>query len=437
MKDSERLTNPEAVDQLRSKLRLKASDLAGAWPAASAREEGRSTTGLHRLRKTRLEAAIERGFACDESSRLVAWSASHLSAFAARTARRSGELASKKVIVRTFRGLACALTAMKHRDGRLTFDAIWPIIEALEELAAVICSSAALRVAFAECYGRLVADQRDPVVTCGLTWGINELLERGSDSCRLARRVTQQVLAADCSDASNALLLFMSKLRPRTDWLVRNVQFSPAGTIIVSDFLQLARSASEEISRILAGRAGNPRSLSQIIESFDHSSAISGILAMASLKIAFRTACTRSIATKNAETGLRRLFDTIVAKATLPNGSVFLAIEAIEAIRDKFPRWCAEAMAERVTGAAPALRIGLFVCLAEGYEEIHAGRLQRRIPRFIATQPGVRFQACTPKTADLDFFGQRIAELSNAGVLLADETEWANKRWTLLERGAV
>jgi hypothetical protein len=156
---------------------------------------------------------------------------------------------------------------------------------------------------------------------------------------------------------------------------------------------------------------------------------------MASLKIAFRRAVGSPLASNTPQRGLRRLFDMIVSRATLPGGSVFLAIEAIEAIRDKFPKWCAEAMAECVPTAAPPLRIGLFVCLAEGYEEIHAGRLQRHIPRFIATHQGVIFQATAARTADLDYFGRRVSELPDAGVLLAKETAWANNRWSLLDRG--
>jgi hypothetical protein len=328
MKAPERRPVPEVVDRLRSTLRLRASDLAGAWTA----REGDRSPAIHRLRKTRLEMEIERDMASDESFRSVAWAASHVSAFAARAALQRGEPASRHVIESSFRGLACALTAIKRRDGNLTFDAIWPILESVAELAAVICPSATLRVVFAECYGGLVAQQRDPVVTCGLAWGINALLERGMSSSRLARLVMHQMLEADTSDASGALFLFLSRLWPRSQWLRRPVCLSPAGTIIVSDFLQLAEVAGQEIEEILEDRPTEPRALSQILGSFDQSSAVSGILALASLRIAFRKACAASLATKAPAGDWRRLLEMIMAMTTVPNGSVFLAFEAIEAI---------------------------------------------------------------------------------------------------------
>jgi len=356
------------------------------------------------------------------ASRPAAWRFTH------RLAREVRNNPTAAMVRGAFAVLDRVIAAMRAR-GPVRFDHLWPVLEAIEQIAAIIAGNADLCAAYVDGCAALVARHPDPAVVSGIAWSVNELLERGPESKELARRTAEALVEVDSSDITMATLLMIAESRPKDRALLplRSDALSPAGWMLVSALLHVADEATAEVGAWVDDPRAPLDRFTELLSLLYVHVPFMGLIAMAALKLVFVRLLT---AAKFRRTPMEplviklctSLFDEIDHHAD----AAFLVTEACEAIRDKQPRACALAMVRIFRTASPRVRQGIAICVAEGYEEDFGGALQRLVPRFIVDRAGVRFN--TAAANDLDVFGTRVAALARSDRTIYPHLAWMNER---------
>jgi hypothetical protein len=137
--------------------------------------------------------------------------------------------------------------------------------------------------------------------------------------------------------------------------------------------------------------------------------------------------------TPNQKPAMRDAFVRETCRLLLVSGaagraSAFLAIEAIEAVRDKAAGICVAEMLRCLPKAPPSLVQGVFICIVEGYEERFAGEMQDVVPLFTLT-PAKYVAGAEPNP--LDRFGMAAARATRLHPRLRRNLEWANGRFSI------
>jgi hypothetical protein len=324
----------------------------------------------------------------------------------------------------------------------LTFDQFWPTLETLEEIAAVVVSvdrahDHGAADVFARSYAKLVSGSADPVVTCALAWGVNEFLERGDASEALGRRIAAELQAADATEQSACILAALTHLRGEIAAVAPQVSsLTNDARLLTASFDRLAAGGTEELRVLLGAHALPGKTKIDLLPSVQRDCALlasreplTGLLAMATMKRIVRELwrpSARNIAARDAF--VREFCELLLGAAAEGKISSFLAIEAIEAVRDKAAPICVAQMLRYLPNASAALAQGIFVCIVEGYEERFAGEQQPVVPRFLLAPPRYRKGAIA---LPLDKFGVAAARTASDVVHLCKNLQWANGRFAL------
>jgi hypothetical protein len=321
-----------------------------------------------------------------------------------------------------------------------TLDHAWIVLEHLEEAAIPLVTAPGhtgpVIVEFARLYAKLASTVSGRPVKCALAWGINELVERGSTSKALGLLVAGRL--AECDDVAirgtlGALLHLRAKeLRELPESQLALIREGSAALIAPM------RAAVEEFGgRVIGLERRRPSeavdallvALDPLVRELDRPDALSVVLGLAALKLAFKPALELlAREPKLRRPALRAICERLFLPASRdPGRLIFPRVEAAEAIRDKYPGPCARIMADLVPHVDDRVRQGLFLCLAEGYEEKFDGTIQPRIPRF-RHEPGGETSFEVPRGRQLDHFGRLIAAVYPRLPELRPFMAWFNAR---------
>jgi hypothetical protein len=360
----------------------------------------------------------------DDRVILQAWRSSHIPPLALR---RGTPKEAPALLAATFDEITSLLSDVPHE--RITYDRLWTILELLEELAAVVVRIHGLSRIYARLYARLVIDARSPFVMCALTWGINELLERGAGSAKLALDIARLVLDEGCSAETSSVLQILGDLRADLVPLLDAHQL-PGKSEDAARLRHRASDAALAAQRAIVRLARQGRTLQTlpaevlaIVRQLDASAPLDGILAMAGVKLVVRALwrTRESLPLRNHRAFIHRL---CAALLDVNAASAFLRIEAAEAIRDKWTPVCIAEMVHVFPRGSALMRQGIMVCVAEGYEEHYAGELKRSLPFYelnpVRYKPVARRVASQKMLRQLDAFGSALARFARTRP--ADET---------------
>ncbi|MGH7488431.1 MAG: hypothetical protein ACREMY_22960, partial [bacterium] len=329
-------------------------------------------------------------------------------------------------------------------DAPATLDVFWPVLEALEEAGIEAAVEKELAECFARRFAQLATECHVPALIPVLAWGVNEFLERGHRSARLGVMIADRLVDVDTSDQVRCVLELLRVLRPSVRRRLPNAhpESRSARDLLGSLFGQI-QAASDHIASAIPSTPRMAFSTlfdddgAEMIHLMTSDSPLMGVVAMAATKLVLRRFCQSLLAAP--ETLRLPAVDYVCRTVVDRTGSnrmpaAFLAIEALEGIRDKFPSEFALVMARMVLTAPPHLRQGVFICVAEGYEEDFRGERQSQVPQFVWHGSRVRF--LSPSLHPLDAFGRRIARLASADVSLRTHLDWMNARLQLWQTAA-
>ncbi len=348
--------------------------------------------------------------------------------FTHRLAREVRNEPTAAMVLGAFAVLDRVLGAMRSK-GPVRFDRLWPVLEAIEQIAAIIAGDADLCSAYVAGCVALVVRHPDPAIVCGLAWSVNELLERGPESKELARRTAEALVEIDSSDITMATLLMIAESRPKDRALLplHSGALSPAGWMLLGSLLRLAEEATAEVGAWLDDPRANVERFTELLSLLYVQEPLMGLIAMASLKLVFvRLLTAAKFRRAPIEPLVIKLCTSLFSEIDRHADAAFLVTEACEAIRDKQPRACALAMVRIFRTASPRVRQGIAVCIAEGYEEDFGGMPQRIVPKFNVDRAGIRFNPAVAN--DLDVFGTRVAALARKDRTMYPHLAWMNER---------
>ncbi|MGH9828636.1 MAG: RNA polymerase sigma factor, partial [Blastocatellia bacterium] len=221
-----------------------------------------------------------------------------------------------------------------------------------------------------------------------MVWGINEFFERGEDAKRLGLSVAKRLLDTGDRSATN-VIVELCRLRPALRGALEGEGYS-----VTDEGNEAEAFNAREVgamAHILANagrRLGGKGSLDLfwsgeiegLINNWDAAfSGEQGIRAMTAMKRILRHICgvltemrlTGSLSTEEITGLTSKLCREVLDRINLdPNKSAFLAIESLEIVRDKHPEGCVRAMSDYLPIANRELVQGIFVCMAEGLEDL-------------------------------------------------------------------
>lgn len=333
--------------------------------------------------------------------------------------------------------------AIQERAVRLprTYDAAWPPLELFEQVAAKVYTHPALWPVFIERYATMCLETPNTLLKGAMTWGINELLERGQQA-PLGRAIACRLAQPPVDITVHRVLGILCTLRPplRRFLSDQGCPLAPPDT----ETLRLRQLADAAIRHIDAWASTQrptapalifprPAEMEQLI-SFWHATQSDrgiGIVAMGEMKRVLEAAVS---SVQGDEALIRDLCLFLLKKVDgNPHFSTFFAIEALEAVRDAAPAACARLMAEYLRELQNlTVAFGIAVCIAEGYEEGGEDSIAARM-RF-ARSPGAWEAVVTAPGLpehDLDGFFPIAAEVLNTRRDLDDVAEWMNRRLDL------
>jgi hypothetical protein len=341
----------------------------------------------------------------EDRDRWRQWHRVHLPAFIVRAAKHK-QARQERILQSVFSGLRAALVTMKRPTQAehatpvvhpLTFDALWPFGETVEELA-VHCRRD-LHPLFASEITQTAAKLDDEAVRVVCAWVVNELLERGEDERALGAVIAKELAENGppcCVEALRilrALYLAVAKNRghekaPETA-LFAALKGTPveqsAGDAMPEDSPLDARwgevdnvlvdvivkkGTTEEEGREIA--KATLAACSAMLAEQDDPSSLRAARGLAALRFTFRKVCIaarQNLPPVSFAAFVRHLCKLVMERVANPRVSAFLTIESMEPIRDKAPAVVAAGMAAFITRAAGRLDPGIAVCICEGVEE--------------------------------------------------------------------
>jgi hypothetical protein len=363
---------------------------------------------------------------------------------AAARARSGGADREPALLDGIFDGVESALSRIVASPG-VSFDDAWVVYEALEETAQVVAAGTpSLGDRFAARVAAAVASIASPIVAGGLTWGVNELLERGPSSAALAIRVARALLADPLPLVCDVMYTLTTLRRPLADALAASghSEVLAARAIAARAYLSEADAAVTGLDASLALAGDAPLDLGALLAPLApllakiHAGArapAEGILAMAAIKRPLACLC-RAIGDRpDREALVTGVCDAFLAPLAERGAcSAFLVVEALEVVRDVYPEETAAMMADRLVRVQPDVACGLGVCIAEGIEKELGADPARRPPRFtVHDDPGsarrCEFEDGAPPSAFGDF-GRRSLHAAEAHEDIAGVWKWCAAR---------
>jgi hypothetical protein len=369
------------------------------------------------------------------------WEGTHVFGKTLRRARLARMLLEERVFL-VNAGFGAIEEAIREvsADHAGQLDPFWPVLEALEEAAPEVTAEKALAECFASRYAALAVRCQVPALIPVLGWGINEFLERGLQSARLGSMIAHRLVDADTSDQIRCILAVLRVLRPAMRRRLPNAPpESRAGRELLSSLFAQTHTASTLVAGVSpSNRLSYPMILNsdfqELLRAMTADSPLAAVLAMGCVKLVLRSFCgmLRSAPEDCRLPAVDFMCRTVVEQA-VPTNNPFLAIEAMEGIRDKFPEEFGLVMVRMLLAASPQLRQGIFICMSEGYEEDFGGRRQEDVPQFKLVGTAIRFMI--PSAHPLNQFGKRVARLATGDVALRVHLDWMNARLQLWQNG--
>lgn len=357
-----------------------------------------------------VEATILRLFRAgadvEDRDRWQRWHRVHLPGFIVRAAKKRKTL-QERVLRSVFSGLRGAIDTMKRPTQAeqaapvaraLTFDALWPFSETVEELA-VHCRRD-LHPLFASEMTQTAARIDDEALQVVCAWVVNELLERGEDERALGGVIATELAENGPPTSAEALrilrALYAAVVKSRghekapetalfaalkgtpvepsaTDSMPDESPFGASWDTVVYHMLIDVRMPSgwteedgQKTARSIFAACG------EMLATQDDASGLEAARTLAALRFAFREVCIaarESLKPVAFAAFVRQLCKLLMERVANPRVSAFLTIESMEPIRDKAPADVAAAMAAFVSRAAGRLDPGIAVCICEGVED--------------------------------------------------------------------
>ncbi|MFT3764808.1 MAG: hypothetical protein QM820_04725 [Minicystis sp.] len=375
------------------------------------------------------------------------WAATSLGRELLTAARRSGSAHEMSVLDGVLDGCARAFQHVAALPSG-TLDAAWAILEALEEVAAVVARGPrTLRERFTEHVAAIARSIGDRTVAATIGWSCNEMLERGEASAALGVALAGTLLANDPPPVVRDVLSVLAELRPPLAQALAALEL-PASVIPPTDgaraHLARARLTQDQLDGILRDAGSGPLEPREVLAPLVPLLArihdvtgdpADGVLAMAATKLPLARLC--HALTSRPEQEREGLVTAIWAAFIAPlaerdDRSAFLVVEALEGVRDAFPEVSCAAVAGALPSAPPRVAFGLGVCMAEGIEEELAGDPSRRPPRFeVHVAPGgahrCAYHGADPPS-DYDDFGRLALPAAKVDGLIAAVFRWCDDR---------
>jgi len=320
-------------------------------------------------------------------------------------------------------------------------DDLWPLLECLEQLGSEASSEPMLADVYAKRYAMLATRGDSEALGCSFAWLVNELLERGRASQRLASQVAAELVRVDRTDRTRCILTLLLHLRPRDcrSFPVDEMHKMGKGCrrFVGSLVAHVERTKHLMSISLATDRPGRlsfdevlPREFFQLLDLARHGSPLPAVSAMAAIKLSLRGAyAPLERAEPRARSAAISYICTVLVDrvAGREAGVAFPACEALEGLRDRFKRETGDAMAELLDGARPLVRQGAFVFIAEGYEESFRGRRQKEVPQFVDSRGRIRFFSHGHES-DLNAFSRKAARLATHDPDLRQNLDWMNQR---------
>lgn len=336
----------------------------------------------------------------------ILWNLTHLPAELIREASQD----DKRVIIEGIFDAIKQIVQSLSSEAYHCFDFYWPLLECLEELAGQVAHYSDLRKVFAKEY-LSTYDQANSYFKAQLVWGVNELLERGRNAAELGLFLAVSLCKKDtlaekiifrlkrklkgCAEHIEKYKNFVSRIPPYVDdsYLIHPEEEMPKIVSQLANNIQGQREL-QPISELLPGR------IEGLIDCWDIAAGCEkNILAMIEMKTFLGQLCTTVKGVNRPRTEnlffqqkeskfIQDLCTYILGQVNgNPSKAVFSSIEALEAVRDKYPRDCSTAMGTLITrGAALPVLQAVMLCDIEGLEETTLGKTPQlskmRLERF-------------------------------------------------------
>lgn len=369
-----------------------------------------------------------------------AWAGTHIPARILREARLAGIADEHRAYILDGVFDALAETTCDYLTApNAHVDTIWPLLESLEELGGEVSREPILASLFVARYVEL-ATGHSATLTASLTWGVNELFERGPASQHLAGEVAAELVRLDRTDRSRSILHLIGRLRPRDQKrlpLHEMHDLDRAGKDFLRTLLEHVERSRRLFSASLRDDANRidftnalPSAFARLLYLARSTSAFTTVATTAAIKLALRGTYTpvARTAPRPRSAAVGHLCALVMDRvAGVHDGVVFPACEALEGMRDRFKAECASVMAALLPDARPLMRQALFVFMSEGYEESFRGRRQREVPKFVTAGGRIRFLPYGHRS-EFSGFGRRAARLATIYPELRQNLEWMNER---------
>lgn len=403
-----------------------------------------------------LRKILKRGFVDERTNDERLWSAS------AWAASNCAALGLREAVKRGADGVGLAMltnalmTELEESAGSSQrvlgggwLDQEWPILETIEPMVPWAILFPESRAELIRLYARLSANSVEDSLRVVLAWGINEPLERGDASRDFAVDALKKLLEEDHSDATRTTLAVVHRLRAKevADRLPPKVarELQEAYTYSekeigewILDFdtwlpktLKAAGTPSQVVSELR--RSGIDAVLEALCSGNDNVAPdpVRAVVAHGALKQQLKalTIACRTGAPAQYDSVVRelcvQLFDWLPEDANAIN-----LIEPCEAIRDAYPKICAEVMGEMVDCVPARLAHAFFLCTWEGKEGKYRGVFRKHVASFAEGRmvERWRYRPAVDDDDNLDEFGRRAERKIHGAHHLEVSARWMNER---------
>ena len=361
----------------------------------------------------------------------LGWRATHLFS---RAVRQGAEQLDRRAMATMFDVCSEALVsnATAYTTVPHSVDAIWPLLECVQEAAHPITFERPLRGRYVDLWTRLLEESPLTVRTF-LHWGLWELAFRGGDVGNVAISALRKALHATHSHEITPVAALVFQMHPRIA-----KRFDPGTVAEISTspelvwMLERATGIKKKLSDLFA--AGDQRStareLSQLFDGiFDkvsmRSQLISTIVVRAGIVQALRAlrrsaVCERDIATTIA----CGLFQDNTDRS---RRSLYADLRIYDALRHRDATGWSSNLLELLARLPDYEQHGVVRTVVAAYEDATHDSYDARPPRFV--RAGKRWIFTTPISRPFDHFCHGLAKLASASADYVDHVEWANARF--------
>lgn len=246
--------------------------------------------------------------------------------------------------------------AVETSRSQAGFDGVWPYADAIQRLGVAVRGDRDLSEQYAQFHLKILSDLSPGAARYALTWTIRGLFDDSAASARIALRIASLIAEGDAPVEARITLKVMSDVWADLRKHLPPVQnLPPLAMAAWSSFARHAGQTARETCRVLVRRGrsldvvevGVPK-LVRLMTELDDNAPLYGLLAMASARRALHAVGTalRNVArTSGGRLLVRDVCERMFETVGKGGRSYFLALEALEGLREQLPHECATALA--------------------------------------------------------------------------------------------